>query len=84
MNLFRKKETSEDIERRELMEELYETQEELRRARMDFNYAEEPELVESYVYELNSIEARYAYLLRRARECGTENLGLFRAPKQKA
>ncbi len=83
MGIFRKKETSEDIERRTLMEELFETQEELRRARMDFNYAEEPELVESYVYELNSIEARYAYLLRRARESGTENLELFRPPKEK-
>jgi hypothetical protein len=57
-------------ERKAVMESLAKTQTLLRYAHTDFNRAFEPELVEAAVYEINSLQARYAYLLRRVKELG--------------
>ena len=32
-----------------------------------FNGTDDPDLIESYVYEINALQARYAYLLRRVK-----------------
>ena len=32
-----------------------------------FNGTDDPDLIESYVFEINSLQARYAYLLRRVK-----------------
>lgn len=67
---FRKRqETEEEAERRELLEMLRQTQFQIRQAYRDFNGASAPELIESCVYEINSLQARHAYLLRRIKEC---------------
>ena len=39
----------------------------LRRAYDRFNYVSDPELVESCVFEINSLQAKYNYLLRQAK-----------------
>ncbi len=52
----------------QLRRELQDTALALRCAYERFNYACEPELVESSVYEINSLKARYNYLIRRAKE----------------
>ena len=57
-------------ERKAVMESLEKTQRQLQYAHTEFNRASEPELVESAVYEINALQARYAYLLRRVRELG--------------
>ena len=44
----------------------------LRLAYERFDFACEAELVEAGVYEINALQARYAYLLRRARELEAE------------
>ena len=33
-----------------------------------FNTAHDPDLIESYVFEINALQARYSYLLRRVKE----------------
>ena len=33
-----------------------------------FNAAKDPDLIESYVFEINALQARYSYLLRRVKE----------------
>ena len=33
-----------------------------------FNSASDPDLIESYVFEINALQARYSYLLRRVKE----------------
>ena len=48
--------------------ELRDTAQALRRAYERFNYACEPELVESCVYEINALQAKYNYLLRVAKQ----------------
>lgn len=52
----------------ELQRELQDTSQALRRAYDRFNYACEPELVESCVYEINALQARYNYLIRLSRQ----------------
>jgi hypothetical protein len=41
----------------------------LRQAYLGFNSADDPDLIESYVFEINALQSRYSYLLRRAKEC---------------
>lgn len=53
-----------------LREELRRTQRELSLAYDRFNEAREPELVEACIYEIKSINARFAYLYRAIREQG--------------
>lgn len=59
-------------EQREVLEAMRRTRQELRHARLNFNDAREPELVEASVYEINALQARYAYYLRLAREMRCE------------
>ncbi len=80
---FKKTESESEREKREILEAMRRTREELRMARAFFNDACEPELVEASVYEINSLQARYAYFLRLARElkCEQKENEEFRALK---
>ncbi len=55
-------------ERQELLEGLGRTRKLINQAYSCFNSAEDPELIESYVFEINALQARYSYLLRRVKE----------------
>lgn len=59
-------------ERDLLLEELYETQRQLREANARFNEVSQPELIEQCVYEIHAIKARHAYYMRVLREYGEE------------
>ncbi len=59
-------------EKEELLEELYETQRQLRNANARFNEVSQPELIEQCVYEINALKARHAYYMRVLREYGEE------------
>ena len=52
----------------QLRQELQDTVQALRGAYDRFNYVSDPELVEASVYEINSLKAKYSYLLRRVKE----------------
>lgn len=54
----------------ELLGELDETRLALSEAYARFNGASEPELIDACIYEINAIQARYSFLLRRVREQG--------------
>lgn len=62
--LKRKKEQWEDTRQRELEESLSQTRLLLAQAYSGFNTAVDGELVESYIYEIQALQARYSYLLR--------------------
>ena len=49
------------------MESMRSTRSALSRAYDGFNRAVDGELIEAYVYEINSLQHRYAYLLRQVR-----------------
>ena len=66
---FRKRAESErDVELRTLKEGLAKTRTLLSQAYAGFNGTGDPDLLESDVVEINSLQARYSYLLRRVKE----------------
>lgn len=52
-------------ERQELMHSLSQTRTLINQAYGGFNTTCDSDLIESYVYEINALQARYNYLLRR-------------------
>jgi hypothetical protein len=65
----RKTSAAQEEERKALFDELARTRVALRQAYLGFNSADDPDLIESYVFEINALQSRYSYLLRRAKEC---------------
>lgn len=55
-------------ERQDLLESLAATRVQINQAYCGFDTAHDPELVESFVYEINALQSRYSYLLRRIKE----------------
>ena len=55
-------------ERRELVSSLTHTRALINQAYCGFNTASDTDLIESYVFEINALQARYNYLLRRIKE----------------
>lgn len=69
MFVFRKRRASPaEEERRALLEGLCRTRALIAQAYAGFNSAEDPDLIESYVFEINALQSRYCYLLRRVKE----------------
>lgn len=66
----RKKHPPLNEELRELLGSLSRTQSDIDRAYNQFNFASDPDLVESYVYEITALQCRYNYLLRRVKALG--------------
>lgn len=54
--------------RRELMSSLAHTRALINQAYGGFNTTSDSDLIESYVFEINALQARYSYLLRRVKE----------------
>ena len=55
-------------ERRDLMNSLSHTRTLIHQAYGGFNSASDGDLIESYVFEINALHARYNYLLRKVKE----------------
>ena len=55
-------------ERQDLLQSLAATRVQINQAYCGFDTAHDPELVESFVYEINALQSRYSYLLRRIKE----------------
>ena len=60
----------------QLEESLQEVRSRLAQAYAGFNFADDGELVESYVYEIQALQARYSYLLRKRKALGGETSSL--------
>ena len=54
--------------RQELLNALSHTRTLINQAYGGFNTASDSDLIESYVFEINSLQARYNYLLRRVKD----------------
>ena len=55
-------------ERQELLNSLSQTRTLIKQAYGGFNTTSDSDLIESYVYEINALQARYNYLLRRFKD----------------
>lgn len=64
----RRRETVQEEERQALLAGLEQTRVLIAQAYAGFNAAGDPDLIESYVFEINALQARYSYLLRRVKE----------------
>jgi len=56
-----------DIERRALLADIEEALSDIRHARNCFEEARDPEMIEACIFEIKSAEARYSFLLRKAK-----------------
>ena len=54
-----------NCEREQLMQTLADTRVLINQAYSGFNNAKDDELIESFVFEINALQSRYSYLLRR-------------------
>lgn len=61
-----------NTERNQLMQTLAQTRVLINQAYSGFNSAKDHELIESFVYEINALQCRYSYLLRRIKELEAE------------
>lgn len=50
-----------------LIREIHDTKEALNAAYLGFNNTTEPDLIDCYIYELNSIQKRYKFLIENAK-----------------
>ena len=66
--LARRQRRAQEQERQQLMDSLSHTRTLINQAYGGFNTASDGDLIESYVFEINSLQARYNYLLRRVKE----------------
>ena len=66
--LRKRRERAEDTERRALLEGLGQPRSLIAQAYAGFNAAKDPDLIESYVFEIKALQSRYDYLLRRVKE----------------
>ena len=57
-----------NVEREQLMQSLAHTRLLINQAYSGFNSARDEELIESFVFEINALQSRYSYLLRRIKE----------------
>lgn len=71
----RKAEDERTAEVRELREGLSRTRVLINQAYAAFNGTGDPDLIESYVFEINALQARYSYLLRRVKELERQREG---------
>ena len=67
-SLRKRRENPDQQARRTLAEGLAQTSRLINQVYQGFNAVRDPDLIESYVYEINSLQSRYAYLLRRLKE----------------
>ncbi len=68
IGFLRRSETPENNFRRQLFDDIAHVENRLQRIQESFDMTDEPELVESLIYEELALKARYAYLLRIAKE----------------
>lgn len=64
----RRAKTPQSSERTQLMQSLADTRVLINQAYSGFNTAKDHELIESFVFEINALQSRYSYLLRRIKE----------------
>ena len=63
----RREKAAREAERRELIASLASTRTLIQQAYGGFNTTSDSDLIESYVFEINSLQARYNYLIRQVK-----------------
>lgn len=64
----KKRKNKYDLLKKALMDDITKTQRELETAYAGFQYASDPDLIDCYIYEINSADLRYRYLINQIKE----------------
>lgn len=64
----KKRKNKYDLLKKSLMDDITKTQRELETAYAGFQYASDPDLIDCYIYEINSAGLRYRYLINQIKE----------------
>lgn len=67
---FSKQKTNEDLETKELVKNLKLAQIEFETAVNNYEFANDPELVDYYTYNIKATQTKYQYLLKKVKEKG--------------
>ncbi len=73
MNLLKKKHSTTELRHKYLLQEINSTKKALAAAYSNFDNATEPDLIDCYIYQVNSEQKRYKYLLEQAKELGVSS-----------
>ncbi len=65
---FGRKKSARQEERRQLMEGMKQTRDQLNYAYAQFNLYSDPDLVDACVYEINALQSRYSYYVRQVKQ----------------
>ncbi|MCX7614519.1 MAG: YaaL family protein [Clostridiales bacterium] len=80
LNIKNQKDSSQ-LEKQELLDAINEAAMRLRIARMFFESVSEPELIDACVYEINSLQAHYSYLLNKAKKEELQSFNVLKIPR---
>ena len=64
----KKRKNKYDLLKKSLMDDITKTQREPETAYAGFQYASDPDLIDCYIYEINSADLRYRYLINQIKE----------------
>lgn len=64
----RRAQAAREEERRQLMEGMRQTRNQLNHAYAQFNVYSDPDLVDACVYEINALQSRYSYYVRQVKQ----------------
>ena len=64
----KKRKNKYDLLKKSLMDDITKTQRELETAYAGFQCASDPDLIDCYIYEINSADLRYRYLINQIKE----------------
>ena len=64
----KKRKNKYNLLKKSLMDDITKTQRELETAYAGFQYASDPDLIDCYIYEINSADLRYRYLINQIKE----------------
>ena len=64
----RRAQAAREEERRQLLEGMRETRNQLNHAYAQFNVYSDPDLVDACVYEINALQSRYSYYVRQVKQ----------------
>ena len=74
MKLLKKKSNNPTKDSKYLLKEINMTKEALNNAYSNFNNATDPDLIDCYIYQVNSEQKRYKYLLQKVKEYESSSL----------
>lgn len=72
----RKADAQKEEERRQLMEGMKQTRDQLNYAYSQFNLYCDPDLIDACVYEINALQSRYSYFVRQVKQLDAPQEGV--------